>query len=191
MPTFKSDVLIQELCTVVERSIIVCQQLKSRTEATLKRKPGNDKWNVLEVLYHLNSYNDYYLKEIKEAMTANAHRLSTGQFKSGVIGNYFANAMMPGADGGVKNVMKAPKNHVPGPANGETVEIDRFLNGQKDLFQLLKAAQKLDLTKITVPISISRFIRIRLGDTFRFLIAHQQRHFAQISRALNDETVRI
>jgi uncharacterized damage-inducible protein DinB len=35
-----------------------------------------------------------------------------------------------------------------------------------------------------VPISIAKFIKIRLGDTFRFLIAHQQRHFAQVANTL-------
>ena len=38
--------------------------------------------------------------------------------------------------------------------------------------------------KIRISISISRFVKLKLGDTFRFLIAHEQRHFVQVARTL-------
>jgi hypothetical protein len=80
--------------------------------------------------------------------------------------------------------MKATKSHSP-PLNLNPVEvIAYFEESQRELLGLLKKAERADLAKIRVPISISRIIRLKLGDTFRFLIAHQQRHFVQIQETL-------
>jgi hypothetical protein len=40
-------------------------------------------------------------------------------------------------------------------------------------------AQKVDLTKVKTAISLSKFIKLRLGDTLRFLVYHNERHILQ------------
>jgi len=40
------------------------------------------------------------------------------------------------------------------------------------------------LNTIRVPLSISKLVTLKLGDTFRFLIAHEQRHFIQARNSL-------
>jgi hypothetical protein len=46
-------------------------------------------------------------------------------------------------------------------------------------------ALSTDMGKLRLPISISKLIKLKAGDTFRFLIAHQQRHFVQLQNAMN------
>jgi hypothetical protein len=182
MPSFNSAQLIDNLEHTVKQTIANATSLQQIDRDFLcKAAPG--KWNVVQVLYHLNSYNDYYLPHIEQVMRKSVAPFS-GTFKAGVIGNYFVNAMLPGSDGSVKNVMKAPKDHVADNGYTDLAAIQTFINGQNRLLGLLSEARKADMTKISVPISISRFIKIRLGDTFRFLIAHQQRHFVQINNTL-------
>ena len=79
----------------------------------------------------------------------------------------------------VKNKMKAMKDYI--PSRGVNVEgvFDEFLKGQQKLLQLLDVARRRNLNSIRIPISISKLIRLKLGDTFRFLIAHEQRHLIQ------------
>ncbi len=48
--------------------------------------------------------------------------------------------------------------------------------------QLLEAARNVNLSKVKTNISISTALKLRLGDTFRVLVNHQTRHFAQIER---------
>jgi hypothetical protein len=50
------------------------------------------------------------------------------------------------------------------------------------LIQLLNAAQKVSLNKVKIKISIAKFIKIKLGDTFQFVVNHNIRHFQQIER---------
>lgn len=38
--------------------------------------------------------------------------------------------------------------------------------------------------KIRIPISINQLIKIRLGDSLRFVIYHNQRHFQQALQAM-------
>ncbi len=187
MPTFNSTQLIDSLEQAVTQTIQAATALQQINQDALCTAPSG-KWSVIQILYHLNSYNDYYLPHIELAMRKNTIPYSA-TFKAGVIGNYFVNAMMPGNDGTVKNAMKAPKDHVAANGYNDTQAISTFIDGQKKLLQLLKDARRVDLTKITVPISISKLIKIRLGDTFRFLIAHQQRHFLQIKNTLKTNGV--
>ena len=81
------------------------------------------------------------------------------KFQPGFFGNYFTKMMQPDASNKVKNKMKAAKS-------------------------LLDTARNTDMAEIKVPISISRLIKLTLGDTFRFVIAHQLRHFIQIKEVL-------
>ena len=49
---------------------------------------------------------------------------------------------------------------------------------------LLHQARRINLAKIRIPISIATYIRLKLGDVFMFLIAHNIRHIKQAERAI-------
>lgn len=57
--------------------------------------------------------------------------------------------------------------------------IERFLKQQDRLLDLLHQARRIDLTASKTPVSVFRLVRLRLGDTFRFLINHIERHVLQ------------
>jgi hypothetical protein len=52
------------------------------------------------------------------------------------------------------------------------------------LLSLLHQARRIDLTKIRIPISLTKYIKLKLGDVFMFLIAHNMRHIKQAERAI-------
>jgi hypothetical protein len=58
-----------------------------------------------------------------------------------------------------------------------------FLKQQQELLRLLEQAKTVDLTRTKTSISISSWIKLRLGDTFRVVIYHNQRHMEQAERA--------
>jgi hypothetical protein len=92
--------------------------------------------------------------------------------------------MMPKNVYEIKNKMKAPKDYR--PERGVNVEavFKEFFQHQTKLIQLMETARKRNLETIRIPISISKFIRLKLGDTFRFLVAHEQRHLIQARNAI-------
>jgi hypothetical protein len=62
--------------------------------------------------------------------------------------------------------------------------LDEFAEQQQMILELLETARTKNLRSIRIPISISKLIKLTLGDTFRFVIAHHQRHFVQIENTL-------
>jgi hypothetical protein len=105
-------------------------------------------------------------------------------FNSGALGNYFTNMMRPKNVFEVKNKMKTQKSHAPDNNLQPDKVLNEFEEQQQKLLQLLEVARNKNLNKIRIPISISKLVRLRLGDTFRFLIAHEQRHFIQARNAI-------
>ncbi len=146
----------------------------------LNRKANADTWSALECLEHLSLYGDYYLPEMEKSILS-APKSENGVFKAGVIGNYFANLMQAKPDGSLKK-MKAPNDKIPAASQLNMTTVDRFLKQTEHLLHLLQLAKNKDLTKAKTPISISKMIRLRLGDTFRFYVYHIERHVAQAER---------
>lgn len=181
MRVYNSTELLETLRNDVEQLLSRVEDIKKMSDTSLNEQPSPGKWSIAQVLEHLNSYNRYYLPEIKQSLSKKTNFKPV--FKPGLFGNYFTNMMAP-KDRKVTNKMKAPKDHTPAEKLDAQKVIAAFIDGQQRLLQLLKMAEKADIGKLKVPISISRFIKLKLGDTFRFLIAHQQRHFLQIENIL-------
>jgi len=178
MKKFKSEDLINQLQSDVQKLIEAAEHLRTADPVKLGYSVGEGKWSVAQILEHLNAYNRYYLPAIEKAMAA-ISKEQNAWFVSGFWGNYFTKMMMPTNVYEVKNKMRAMKAYTPDKSlNVETV-FNEFFEHQHKLIQLLEVARRRNLNTIRVPISISKLIRFKLGDTFRFLIAHEQRHMIQ------------
>ena len=64
--------------------------------------------------------------------------------------------------------------------------IHKFLKYGQELITLLENSKQVNLTKTKTAITISKVLKLRLGDTYRFLINHQIRHLAQAKRSLKN-----
>ncbi|MBZ5859493.1 DinB family protein [Flavihumibacter profundi] len=184
MKPFNSSVLLRELSN---ESLVLLEDITQIAEQTspdlLETNDGPGRWNTLQVLEHLNSYYRYYLPLMEHKMelsTKHAQPL----FKPGWLGDYFTRSMLP-KNGTISNKMKAVKSHSPNPKLNSSHVIGEFLQWQRKLVHLLHLAERCDLNAIRIPISISPFIKLKLGDVFRFIIAHNQRHQVQIGKLLN------
>jgi len=149
----------------------------------LNWKPAPDSWSILECLQHLNLYGEFYIPEIGKAI--NRHQASNSQelFKSGLLGNYFAKSMLP-KNGVVTNKMKTFKDKVPAQSDLKLEVLQTFKKQQEQFLDLLNQAEKINISKAKTPITISNLIKLKLGDTFRFVIYHHQRHMVQIEGLL-------
>ena len=184
MKKFKSDELIDSLQADVKQLIAAAEQMQGMDNIKLAYPLGEGKWTAVQALEHLNMYGRYYLPTIEKAMSLNTGG-KAAWFNTGRMGGYFTNMMMPKNVYEVKNKMKAPKGYVP-PAslNTETV-IKEFIAQQQQLLQLLDRARERNLNDIRIPITLSKLVKLKLGDTFRFLVAHEQRHMVQARNAIH------
>lgn len=162
---------VQSLITQVEE----LQQLPSQT---LNWKSHANAWSVLECLEHLNLYGDYYLPTIKKALLSNKAQPEI-YFTSGWLGNYFAQRMLPSTN---MKTMRTFKDKNPVYSTLPSNVMDRFLHQQQECLELLRMAEYRSLSRIRITVSISYFIRLKLGDTFQFMINHNIRHMQQIDR---------
>jgi DinB superfamily len=158
--------LLNELIALSEQNSNRARILKTKAIIELNYKASPEKWSVLQCIDHLNQYGDYYLPAIARQLETASQSKSDSTFKSGLLGNYFANLMQVN-EGNIKK-MKSPKDKLPSASDLSLTTIDRFLKQQDRLLELLKEAQNKDLVKTKVSTSLHKLIRLRLGDTFRF-----------------------
>ena len=60
--------------------------------------------------------------------------------------------------------------------------LDKFIHQQEQLLQLLEVSRQTDLTGVKTSISISKWIKLRLGDTLRVVVYHNLRHVVQAQK---------
>ncbi len=179
----QTEALLVDLTNRTKQLIQEAELFKEKSEEVLNYKKDPASWSALECLEHLNLYGRFYLPEIKKRIQEGKGK-SDPVFNSGWLGNYFANSMLPkdlSTGSGLKK-MKTFKNMNPINSQLDKQVIDEFLNQQKELLQLLEESRRISLNKTRTAISISKLIKLKLGDTFRFVIYHNQRHMAQALR---------
>lgn len=174
----QSEKLIQTLLEQTRQIINQAEKLKSYDLSILTWRENEVSWSILECLEHLNLYGDFYLPQI-ESKIENSTTKNDLEFKSGILGNYFAKSMLPKEK---LNKMKTFKDKNPLNANLDKTVIDKFINQQIKLFHLLNQSRNVSLNKVKIQTSISSLIKLKLGDTFQFFINHIIRHLNQIER---------
>lgn len=178
------NTLLSALEARVEKHLdVAIHTFQNLTTAGLNQQPVSGGWSVAQCLWHLNSYGDFYLPEIAKALKGSTPNPKTDTFQSGRFGAYFTRMMEPGAGG----KMKAMKGHIP-PSDFHAPDVvATFIAQQELMLGYLRQARKYDLGAIRLPISISKLIRLKLGDVFQFCIAHDARHLAQAEKVLLED----
>lgn len=174
----QSEKLIQTLLDQTRQIINQAEKLKLYDLNTLTWKENEISWSILECLEHLNLYGDFYLPQIENKIKKSTTETDL-EFKSGILGNYFAKSMLPKEK---LNKMKTFKDKNPLNADLDRIVIDKFINQQIKLLDLLNQSRNVSLNKVKIQISISSLIKLKLGDTFQFFINHIIRHLKQIDK---------
>lgn len=163
-------------------------QMLSAEQLSFHPAPGA--WSAAQCLEHLNIYGRHYLPAIEKAIQQGKKQGSMPAvfFKPGWLGAYFTQLMQPQQGGVLKSKMQSPKNAVPSAQPDPQRMLAEFIDQQEKMLELLRGATAVDLNALRVPISLSPWIRLKLGDTFGFVLAHIERHMLQADRAITDYT---
>lgn len=175
-----SHELLNDLKEITLSIITRVEKMKTEDSISLNKKVNNDSWSALECIEHLNRYGRFYIPEIIHRIS-HAKRENDSTFKSGWLGNYFAKSMLP------SEKMKPIKTFASMNPAGSTLDktvIDEFLEQQQQLLRILETSKAINLIKTKTAISISKWIKLRLGDTLRVVIYHNERHIQQANKAL-------
>lgn len=175
--------LLSQLQADVRELILQATRLQELPSRLLETAPAPGSWSAAQAIDHLNIYAEYYVSAIEKSL--HGHNSSPSVvFRAGWLGDYFTRLMKTDSSGNPRRKMKAPAKAIPAVSPDAVRVINGFIRHQHQLLNLLDICRHADLQKIRIPISINRYIRLRLGDTLRFVIAHQQRHMQQAMRAV-------
>lgn len=177
--------VFNELKTVTEKNL---QQLRKRisglSEKQLNWKPVESSWNLLEITAHLNEYAQFYHAAFSSRIEKTRFRQPKENFVSSPLGRSAWMSMKLGNAKNVKRKFNAPKQYNPtySPDLVKADGVEQLIRAQQELLQLIETAAEVNIRKVKVPISISKIIRLRLGDALLFVVYHNERH---IQQALN------
>lgn len=171
--------LIEELIEKTRININKAEKFRELPDKYLNYKESNEEWSILECIEHLNLYGDFYNPVIRESIEK-TDTSSSEIFKSGLIGNYFVNLIIPKEK--MKKMKTAKDKNPLGNLNKDV--IDKFVSQQLECLELIDQSKNVNLSKTKTAISISKLIKLRLGDTFRFITAHNERHLLQAENML-------
>lgn len=177
-----SSQLIEDLLIINTNSTEKVQKIRELGIDKLNENRAPNEWSILECIEHLNLYGNYYLPVIEKAILSQKITNCPGIFKSGIIGNYLVNLVKIKPDHIHK--MSTTKEMNPIGSRLTLITIDRFLKQQERLNSLLNQAKHVNITKTKTPISLTKFIKLRLGDTLRFMTYHIERHVAQADNTI-------
>lgn len=152
------------------------------SEKQLNWRPNPGIWSIAEVLAHLNSYARYYHPAFEKKIETTRYRNAKEDFMSSPLGRSAWKSMKLGRLNNIKRKFKAPKGHNPSIDSDLILEkgLADFLVQQQDLLQIIEASEEVNARKVKIPISISKIVRLRLGDALLFIAYHNERHMQQI-----------
>ncbi len=153
------------------------------TDEQLRWKPAPNQWSIVECLQHLNLAERYYIRNMQYKVDQ-LGLLQTNPTDQNLSSDWIGKAMLFAVDPQVKIKLPAPGIIRPRTAV-DLVPADvmsQFLDLQTLLHSLLNKAVYLDWNTEKVMTLFGNWPKIRLGDAFRMLVAHTERHLKQALR---------
>jgi hypothetical protein len=143
----------------------------------LNHKPAPDAWSILECLEHLNRYSRYYNPALAAALAGPAASVNT-EVRYSWLGRKSIEMMGPGS---TKKAKTLKHMNPSGSVLGREV-LTEFYQQQEQLLKLLAQAHGTDLNRKAVPIEFFKLLKMRVGESFEFVVLHEERHVQQALR---------
>lgn len=173
------EALTNDLQTVIET---VHQEIDGLGENSLNTPEGEKKWSILQCMEHMSIAHQVYVSNISKALSKANKGSAVDTFRSHWKGDMFTKMMKPKENGAIKGKMKTFKAMEPKETLNAAKTIATFDQIHNELLRLLKESADYNLNGIKIPTAMGLMVKLRLGDAFRFIIAHAQRHTLQLKR---------
>lgn len=173
-----SRLLLSELTKITQQNLSEIELFEKCTLAQLNTKETEQSWSILECIEHLNRYGNFYIPELTQQLNA-AKQAFAPQFKPGLLGDYFAKCMLPKTK---LNKMRTFTSMNPNQSKLDTSTLTQFKTQQMALLEILEVCTTKNINKVKTSISISKWIKLKIGDTLRVVIYHNLRHIVQAKK---------
>ena len=154
----------------------------SLTEDQLRWCPPDGGWSIGQVFAHLVASNGSYLPRLREAF-AEQRSASNGSGERLWKPTFFGRMLIRSLDPRSQRRMPTPAGWRPA-ADRPSGTLEAFLACQREIADLTRTAETVDLVRTRVSSPVSRLIRLNAGDAFRVFVVHDWRHLGQIERVI-------
>lgn len=146
----------------------------------LNWKPAPTSWSIAQCYQHLIVLNSLYCTSLERGMATSTQERDNAQrpFTSGIVGRWFRTLVEPQTT----RPLPTFSMFMPTASTIPTSILSDFAQTQHLLMQYMEQARSINLVRTYIATPASRFLRLRLGDVFAVLLAHEQRHVAQAQR---------
>lgn len=180
--------LVEKLTIITNQNLQNLEEMiLSLTPEQLNWRPNENSWSVNDVLGHLNAYANYYHAAFLKKIDSTRFTNSKEKFISSPLGRSAWKSMKLGNLKNIKRKFKAPKGYNPlidkDIAKGDQRKL--FKESQIELLDLINKSSQVNMRRVKIPISISKAIRLRLGDALLFVTYHNERHIQQALNVIN------
>lgn len=159
------------------------REFRPQSDAQFRWKPAPDRWSVLECLQHLNLAERFYIRNIQHKVHA-LGLVQTSPVDQTIESDWLGKAMLYAIDPAMNLKLPAPgmiRPRRPDELDPSQV-LNQFVELQNLLHDLLDKAVYLDWNREKVMTMYGNWLKIRLGDALRMLVAHTERHMNQAMR---------
>lgn len=147
-------------------------------EQTLNVRPDKDTWSPAQVIEHLVLSNRPYMKAMEAALTTALPLSSDPEITYSRFGAFLIKAAGPDGNAPAPPTLHPRKSQVP------LSVLDEWKFQQTQFHTLLKTAQNLDIVSARIQNPIVPIFRMNLADCFELLVAHTERHVAQVEERI-------
>ena len=153
------------------------------TPSQLNWKPSPERWSVAQCFEHLLTSNKGYLPIIDNVLAGYKRTLwQSMPVLPGLMGKLLVKSMDPAST----RKVKAPKRFQPAQSDISGSVINDFVDLQKQIVDKMKATEHLDLEKIVITSPVTGVVVYSLMDAYRLIVVHEQRHFQQAKRVIEE-----
>jgi len=174
--------LVEELKRITQTNIdLVKKKFNNLNEQQKSWRKDAESWSINDVFAHLNEYAKYYHPTFLAKIERTRYTEAKEIFISTPLGKSAWKSMKLGNARNVKRKFKSPRSYNPiiNPDILSGNELIDFENGQNQLLSIIDIAQTVNMRKVRIPISISKIVRLKLGDALLFVVYHNERHLQQ------------
>ena len=148
----------------------------------LNWKPAADSWSVAQCLDHLISANHEYHPVFDRILNGEYRKtfLHGIPFLPVIFGRMMVKILSPNS----QRKFKAPGAARPSSSSIDPQIVDRFIAHQGETLAKMKSLGNSDPAGIIITSPFMSVVVYSLLDTFRLIVAHERRHFAQAQRVM-------
>jgi hypothetical protein len=151
----------------------------------LNWKPAADSWSVAQCLDHLITINREYYPVFDRILKGQyrktlLHRLP---FLPAVLGRMMVKVLSPNST----QKLKAPGAARPSSSSIDPHIVERFVAQQSETLAKMKSLENSDPAETIITSPFASVVVYSLLDTFRLIVAHERRHFAQAQRVMETD----